>query len=471
MKTIIIRRNAGTPLPPPVNADEPTTLLVSRAEVAKLKCAFHIYRRTKSASIRKQPAAEESAHGLPQETLEALRQLIERSEKDLWDIGDRINAMQDSYREQTGRKLSAKRIAAALNTRWTGQRVGQVAAAARFFPPALRAAGVSHHTHSIARQANDRLTEARRRSAEQIHAAMAGGCNTTRGITQWVNRHKETEDAREIRKTARLWHAHAMMDRPHYAPWEQIVVELPDGSLAAIWADPPFGRFARESMRRNLAVSGSAILSRADNADIEAARRTTFALFELLPSKLRPGAPLFLHQFGGSIDDPELIRFAQDRGWVAHCPLIWVAQASVSPDKMGDAFGSVCQRILVFTYGQSSLELVGTNPNSNVILDIPGTSRVAAQRVSRGKAERSDHHVFEHPPELPERVLRNVLPHDSRALVFEPFGCSAPGSVAAIRNGWDWVYCESYKENYVLGERRINAALDAAKQADNRGAA
>ncbi|MFT3785523.1 MAG: hypothetical protein QM770_05085 [Tepidisphaeraceae bacterium] len=59
---------------------------------------------------------------------------------------------------------------------------------------------------------------------------------------------------------------------------------------------------------------------------------------------------------------------------------------------------------------------------------------------------------------------RRTSHQGSGQLVFEPFACTAPATVAAIRNGWDWVCCERNSKNYDRGLERIEAALNEQKQ-------
>lgn len=66
-------------------------------------------------------------------------------------------------------------------------------------------------------------------------------------------------------------------------------------------------------------------------------------------------------------------------------------------------------------------------------------------------------HCFEKPVALTECLVRkHTRPGD---LVFDPCGCMAGMSVAAIRHGRRWIYAESHRENYQIGASRIAEEL------------
>jgi hypothetical protein len=136
---------------------------------------------------------------------------------------------------------------------------------------------------------------------------------------------------------------------------------------------------------------------------------------------------------------------------------------SASPEKMARAFASVNQRILVATVGDYPPRRVGIGRNTNIYFE-PNPARIAAQKAARGSLNPAEHHAMEHSPALVEEFVGRILPKDSHGLIFEPYACTAPASVAAIRNGWDWVCCESHAPNFKLTLQRIAQAREGREK-------
>jgi len=403
-----------------------------------------------------------------------IKELIEDTESNLWEIGDMILRTRGWYVElledkgiKSEKAESKANEALRKGLKLSFQRIGQYAKTAEFFTQENRVLEASFYTHEQARKVNDKTLEKDRRcTAEEIAEAMRSGNHSTRDIMAWIKNKQAKDIAKKASQRAIKWQPklNGLVNAPHHSSWEELIPNIPDGTInGLVWADPPFGVFKRDRTRP-IENCGGTYMTKADNMTEEDALATTLRLFELLPSKLAKGTPLFIMQSGNSVDNPRVIEAALKNGWHPHTPLTWVKTSDSSKpgtpscSQMGDAFGSVTQRILVFSL-EERLHRVGTYPNGNVFYG-PNVSRAAAARIGRGLASSEDHHGFEHPWQLVAEVARTVLPENSRQICFEPFGCSAPASVAAIHNGWDWIYAESYPNNFSLGEGRLSDALN-----------
>ena len=420
-----------------------------------------------------------------------IKTLMSSSDKNLWTLGDMCAATIDWYAKVKGVKPQTATDSVASEVGVTRQRIGQYVHTARFFPKGTRSSKASFFTHEKARRVNDKTLEIHRRStAQEIVDAMNAGAFTTREITKWIKKKQEQQLAKNSRNRAKIWQpkTSGIINNLHAMEWEQRVEDMADGMIdGSVWADPPFGVYDREAeAQRIIKNEGGRYLLTCHNADEDSARATTLRLFDLLPRVMAPGVPLFLHQHGGSIDDPELIMYALERGWHFHCPITWLKAAvredgvvsgkgAAAPNYMGDAFAPNSQRILVATHGTKDLFMVGCKGNQNVRWDTanfqlvvaPNMSRRYATFIARQKAMSEDHHGFEHPVSIAVDVLNNVLAPNSKQIVFEPFGCTAPASVAAIRMGWDWIYCEAHEKNYKLGLQRISEAMEDKPKGTN----
>ena len=293
------------------------------------------------------------------------------------------------------------------------------------------------------------------------------GARTSRDISRQFEKGKSDKLAQKMRGDAdkmRL-QTSGLLNNAHSSRWEKILCQLPDGSINATWADPIFTSAFHADGHMLVKNEGGILNKGYDDTDPAEARKTLMRLFVELRAKHALGAPLFLHQHGGRPDDWRLLRFAEKLGWVFHCPLewYWISSeqfvGSASPEKMARAFASVTQRILVATHGDYPPRRVGIGCNTNIYFE-SNPARIAAQKASHGTVNPAEYHAMEHSPKLVEEFVGRILPKDSHGLVFEPYACTAPASVAAIRNGWNWVCCESYAPNFELTRQRIARALE-----------
>lgn len=413
---------------------------------------------------------------------EDIKGLLVSTEESLWLLADKVLATRTWYIDALGIETNGgespraavakanKALAVTLGV--TTQRIGQYAETAKFFDPPNRVLEASFFTHEEARKVNATTLETHRRStAEEIAAAMRAGARDTREITKWIKDRQSQQIAETYRKVSVEWQPKfkGLVNVPHPCRWEEIAVRLLDRTINGfVWADPPFGAFSRDETRF-VEDCGGTYMTKADNMEADAALATTLKLFEILPPKLANNdVPLFIMQDGKGVDDPRLIEAARKNGWYPKVPLTWVKTDDPSNKKLAPtssqmswAHGNVTQRILVLTLNDRPLPRIGTDLNPNVFFH-PNIAHAAAMKIARGLARKEDHHGFEHPWELVAAVVKTVLPRNSKQVIFEPFGCSASACVAAIKNGWDWIYSESYPQNFELGQRRLAEALKVA---------
>ncbi|QNN21768.1 hypothetical protein HED60_05610 [Planctomycetales bacterium ZRK34] len=410
-----------------------------------------------------------------------LRTLLGRSDRDLWAASDIILEMRRKYHLQD--KVIAEHIG-----NCSPQRVGQLRKTAELFPAALRDAGISYSVYEAARRANNGGPNRQPKSGEEIASAIHAGNQTSRNITRWLETQREDDFAQTRSQQADRINEllTSVIRKVHHCAWESIVDDIAPRTLDAVWADPPYGAHQRDDDRRVWDSDSSRAMSGAANATHAKYMETTLALFDHLREKMRPEAPLYLLQHGGCVDNPLINIRARKLGWHFHTPVtvFWVrgkatdpskwddprdVKGKVAPNNMGLAYASVCTRILIATQSDEPLRVTGCKYAGNVVC-FPSASIEGAAKIARGQASRCDHHVYEHTPDLVTELLHRIWPKYSRHVCFEPFGCTAPASVAAIQNGWEWIYSETHQDNYELGQRRIAAALEARAQQEDAAA-
>lgn len=401
------------------------------------------------------PVAEPSLAGLKE-----LVELVERHESASWAIADCAMSL-------SRQGISLRQMETAINKRWSKSMLHNYIRTADAFPPEKRQAGVSFHVYHTALQSLHGQPEQLRKTPDQIAAAIVEGQNTPRQISRWVT--NKAHDARAADLASKVTDLPTTTPNTHFGFWEDFVATQPEGFITgACWADPCYGAYERSATRKTTIVKcdGSNLPNQAACQTPEAAWRTTINLLKILPPKMSAGVPLFLIQHGKQPPAYRLLRWAQRFGWKQQGMIAWRYAHAPAASYLGNPYGPVCSWILVFTHGDHSLPNYAGGANSNYIESISPT-RATAQAARRGENPML-HHVYEHQPELVETILRRVVPMDSKAMIFEPFGCTAPASVAAIRCGWRYAYCDANEYNYNLGRMRIQAAMEVmpAQSAD-----
>ena len=387
--------------------------------------------------------------------IDELGELIDKSEKESWQIADRIVTIRDTH------KVSDRAIAAMLG-RWGKSVLNERYNVAKDFPKEKRTKGVPYNVYQQARKANNRkpkyLGGVRiRLTLAQIAKAIKDGKREPRDITRHINKITNERERRLMVKAAK---EAPELENFHNRSWEEVVAELEDGSItAAVWADPPYGAYEREGDKEKpgaVGVSGAFLPNVSANQKHDDMVKTTQALFDLLPPKLAPNVPLYLIQHSNELPI-DIVLYARSKGWKCHTPIAWHYKKTPSACYLGKPYAPVYVFILVFTFGEDSyLKNHVGGSNVNLILDIHTSNRVTIGQCARGEKNPYEHHVYQHPPELVTEVISHTVLPNTQAVLFEPFGCCGPASIAAVRYGLRYIYCEANEENYARGKLEIN---------------
>lgn len=405
--------------------------------------------------------------------LRDLQDLINNAEGDLWRIGDLINRIKNEY------KLTTTQIKGrlSLKLKWKRNRLDEIAATAREFKGDLRAdPAFSFYDFENIRKAQKRMPAHRRVPLEKVIEIVRE--NKPRNNRELMNLflddlYEKKLEAIRAELPAIESAMGEVVDQPHLGRWEAIVERIADDSLSLIIADPPYAyrnpcpyTRTKESAYAAESKRSGALRYEWDNGDPEDALATTVNLFKLCRAKLKDNAPLLLCQEGGVPDDMNVRRAAEEYGWACVNSLTWVKSAaptnsspSPAPSNMDKPYGAVTEKILVFAKKDKDgkpqrLERLRNFPNGDVLL-YDSATRAAFGKFVGGSEDIGDHHIFEHPWELAADLIRRHVPENSGAIIFEPFGCSAFASVAAIKLGLRWIYCESNRNNYDFGRSRL----------------
>lgn len=243
----------------------------------------------------------------------------------------------------------------------------------------------------------------------------------------------------------------------HHVQWQTIVPKLPASSVNLFLVDPPFGynEFIEKNHLSYKTATG-AMRTSCDNASPEEAMAATLPLFELCLPKLAPSGTLLLFQPGGRPDRLEVLQEADKCGWESVYGLCW-SKGSLSTGNFRNPYRICSERILVFTRKGEKLKKGQDGLPTSTILDFPTETSHATVKMSAGKMNMGDYHLFQKPSTLMEfLVAHHSYPGE---LVCTPFGCSGAGAIAAHRLNRNWIYIESNKDNFIYGSQRINKAL------------
>ena len=404
-----------------------------------------------------------------------LRKAVESYDMASWEVADLALELSDRL------KLSTRIIAKNVG-RYSHQFYADRINVAKTFPSDARTDGVEYDIYAAAYRANTPRNKSARSEWSEIADAIremhkSNKELTTRAITNHI--HQKRADDVAARKqdewdTLGKVVTGELFDNIHNSPWEDVAAMLPSESLDAVYSDPMFV-FRRRGKWATICTTNASTksMSQVYGANsVATAMLGTLRLFRVLRDKMKsPHCPLYLHQYGGYRDLEQVTEWAEKYGWYEHTPMVWVysnceGQIVGSKAEAGKAHlvsGSACQRIRIFTQSSDDLLIVGTAKSNSNILVYPMASRMGAHAVATGKAARREHHNCEHAPELAADILGRTLPSDSEATVFETHACSAPAAVACVRNGWHFVSCEAYADNWELGRRRIELARRSSR--------
>ncbi len=416
-----------------------------------------------------------------------------------WAIGERVLKLREWATENYGKPLSFEKLAKDLALPNVKRNyLNRIALTAEYADAELRAAKPdwSWFDWDNYRRAQSRITKAKSPNAkdrsvtrEELLKVLTSkdSPKSVRQVSNKVAKLRKKRDRIKLSKeTAQRREElgnsiNGLLNHCHNKPWEEVIREVPNGLLDGMVCDPPFARIGNYYIGRDSAYESTRCLANeCDNADPVSAMQTTLALFDYA-DKVKPHGFLLLFQEGGLPLDPRILAHATNQGWYAYreIHLIKVDDkegvesrenrqvCAPTPSMMDEPFAPVDLKLTLFYRVGYMPKRIGTASNQNVFF-FRSVSRRAVAEVKSGKKEAGYRHHFECPTDVVEAVMQRLLIDRTRQVVMETngvimetHGCTAPACVAALRNGWDFIYCETNARNFERGVQRIDEAAEA----------
>jgi len=391
--------------------------------------------------------------------IKRLKVVYQHANTNQWLLGDLLNEFADWYNEYvylSKKSIKNTHIVKLLEIKKTSRYIIMLRKTAEAFPPEYRIDGLPWINYHRALNNNNAVQpEKRSIDPKDIYDAFDAGAYEPRQIRSYYEDKIAKQTGSDLAALAEQQPKRiGFINNIHRGRWEDIAKRFDGIKPDLIYADPPFlynGRIKRTDNTKNTSGHDTGIYT------IEDYYKTLFNLFDVGRDLLNvddPNAVLIIHQHGGCLDDLKLQLYAKRSGWHPWCPLNWIkgkedsTEFSVSMPDMGDAHGCSSQRILVFNQTKNiPPKRIGVNNNGNAII-LP-------------HAKHNQSHPWEHSYLVAEKIIGNYLYPNSQQIIFEPFACSAPAAIAAIKNNWRYVSADISEKNYTIGLARINEYLSS----------
>lgn len=365
--------------------------------------------------------------------LGALRLLLEEANSNAWAIGGMVNRL------KADRGLKVKDIAVEVGA--SRQRLSELRRTAAAFPEASRRLDMDFHFRTVAARAAKRM---RLSPVAVLDEIIERRIDSTRQATRYLAERVREREARRLSKALTGDATGSTWSRCLRADFRDVLPSLPAESVKLILADAPYGTYGMYKDGRHTRVTPAR--RDCDGMTNEAARQLVVELFRLASLLMAEGGCLVLFRPGGLADPPWVLTAAEEFGWTCRHAVTWQRGAP----KLGNGrapYAPASERLLVFARGDEPLVNHDGSARSDVI-QLPATLKSYV---------RTNQHLFEKPVELMERlVAKHTFPGD---VVVEPFGGAAPGCVAAARLNRKWLYVESNRRNYELGNTHLAQEL------------
>jgi DNA modification methylase len=242
--------------------------------------------------------------------------------------------------------------------------------------------------------------------------------------------------------------ANALVNNCHHCDIRDLMPRIPSGAVHLFFVDPPFLR--RLGVKTGL-VSGTGMArTECDSADEKAALKLTVDIMAQTHRLLVPGGVLVLCQPSGLLDF-RIHRAIHDLDLHGEAELFW-AKGRTRPGNPRRPYSTELERLLILVPAGQHATCWG-KPLHSDLLTFPAVNLV--RRSPRSV------HVLQKPQELCQFLVRQHSP--ANGLVLDACGCSGAMTVAAMREGRNWIYCESNKANFDWGSHRIAASFGSSQ--------
>ncbi len=335
--------------------------------------------------------------------------------------------------------------------RRTGERpadLSEMYSVAKAFPRDQRPSDAIYNHLLLATRAVKRFPKMNLLPAEALAEIQRVGLSQHRDVTRHFHRlerqHRSSVEQSDP-EFERAAMGTALLDRCHHGRFQDLLSQVPAGSIQVFCIDPVYvyardERPYRARAARSLACDGADVPEEAIGAVLDVLRDWQ--------SKLAAGGVVLLWQPWQSLLG-EIGRAALTYAWEVTGPIIW-NKARPQPGRFTSPYSVQGEFLWLLHRPQEDLVDHG-HASREMILRYPPVS-------SRGSAP-SQLHAFEKPVALCEHLVRkHSRPGD---VVFDACGCTASMSVAAHNTGRHWIYVESNAENFALGAGRL---AEATKQ-------
>lgn len=419
-------------------------------------------------------------------TVAKLRPMVKRLDEMPWEIGLTVLDLREWHQRTYGAKLSFAQLAIDLGIpNVKGNYLNRLVLNAAMFmrPTDIRQAHWTWFDHDEFRRAQDRLTKGksakaknRAASREEIETIFREEePQTVRKFSAMLNERRAAEIKQQMEKRSEQYTqlrgdgGKDFYNKIHNARWEDVIGRFKDAEIDGMLADPPFNRigayYARREANADLGFLKTVAVECA-NSSPEEATATTLPLFDHA-AKFAPHGFIALFQEGGLPLSPKILERADLGGWYCYRELHLVkierdelgAMAFATPSiaLVDEPIAPIEIKVAVFYKKGYLPKRIGVTDNGNMIPFV-STSRKAVGEVNAGRADKGYYHQFECPPSAVEMLLQKLLYPNTNQLIVEPFACTAPGVVVALRNGWRFVATELDPNNYLRAIVRVGDA-------------
>ena len=358
-------------------------------------------------------------------------------------------------------------------------RFSQFYRTAKEFPPDDRLEGMSFELHDRIRRARSRLPKDRRdyftydRIAQLVRHHGTDKCRSVGGIFDLCLAVEDKKRVAQLMKAADKIRRKAsqILNSYHLADWADILPKLDEDSIDHCFVDPPFPFVTMRCTKSQPTPDGKpsqriGLLSAdCENQSTEDALEQWTSILQRIGKYMKPSGVVTVCCRGGELPPTSIIQAAQSNGLESMFFIPWI---KATPQNIGTdrwhGFNKAQMDSIVQTAGIEHIWFLSVDPQSvkrretesnRPIICLPSPTYELERNYSKGKGKVRGIHLFEHPSELCVELMRRHLAPHSGALVFEPFGCSAPASRAAIRMGLTWIACELNEVNHALGMEKI----------------
>jgi DNA modification methylase len=376
--------------------------------------------------------------------LHRLRRLFRDEAQNAWDIGDEINRL-------VGIGFKVKNLALRFYRRRA--RLSEYRRTAREFPLEERDLSAPHTHYLIARRVVKKgLASNLFRTREIITKKGLGQPRDAVRYFAGLRADAENRSNRE-RVAGQLQRVigKGVINRCHCEPFQAVVERIEAGTVQIFYLDPPYSNhesFADGTM----SLSRSAARIACDNSDAESALAQTLDGIRTAPRILKPNGVALLWQ--STVGPPEItVLQAIDAAGLTIEREVWWNKSHPQLEDGEGTYATQAERVYVLRRKGDVLKNHAPELHRGNVLTISPV-------VMRARTAH-EHHIFEKPAELNRYFVQK---HSYEGdLIVDAFGCSGSFSVAAIELGRRWVYCESNRDNFSFGSRRI-AGCQAAQE-------